>query len=197
MTNSQSSLPTLTVSRDFITEFVNSAPPCFALGLVEVGGQQTGILAMRPDCTIPAEAMAGGFNFGHGLIGTSDYVMSQFVFQFYDFAVYQALINPAKPMVQSIMGTMVEQGDYFFFAINSDNSTTVFRSKLGQENIAGIRTNMPMIKAATTTDEQYEQGLQAFALHPQPEGILLDWVCQDNLDYLALTKNPMEMCPVA
>ncbi len=196
MINHQTRLPVLTVSRDFMEDFTNCAPPCFALGLVEVGGRETGFLAMRPDRAIPAGSMAGGFNFGHSLVGTRDCVMSQFVFEFYGVAVYQALVNPAKPTARRILEIMVSRGDYFFFAIDPGNRVTAFRSELGQESLAGMRANLPMMQEATTSDEQYERGLRAFARDPKPEGILMDWVCRDNPNYLDLRKNPVELNPV-
>ena len=188
-------LSPLTVSRDFIREFIDAAAPCFAMGMVEIEGHQTGFLALRPDRTIPRDVMAHGFRFGHGLIGTSDYTICQFVFQFYGFATFQALVNPAKPTVKAILRQMVEQDDYVFFAVGSDHGATSFRSEPSGGDIAGLKANMPMIEAATTTDRQYLQGCESFSRNPEPRGTIVEWVCRDNPEFLDLTANPLVMEP--
>lgn len=66
-------LPTLTVNRTFINEFISASPPCFALGMVEARKKQCGFLALLPGETIPPEVSARGFNFGHVLLGNSNF----------------------------------------------------------------------------------------------------------------------------
>ena len=189
-------LPTLIVNKLFMAEFIHAAPPCFGLGLMEEEGQEIGFLAMRPDQTIPQEVTAGGFNLGHSLVGTSEYVLIQFVFEFYDFGRYYTLINPNNPLVQKVLSTMVESGDYFFLAINPDNSVTTFRASARHGDLAGLTANFPQIQSATTTDEQYRSGLAAFSKKPSPSGTLMNWVCRDNMDYLDLRVHRFELKPV-
>ncbi len=43
------SLPQLTINRSFMAEFLDADPPCFALGLVEVGDTRCALVALRPD----------------------------------------------------------------------------------------------------------------------------------------------------
>ena len=81
-------LPKLTVNGQFIRDFIAAESPCFALGLVEERKQQCGFLALRPDEVIPPEISAAGFNFGHALLGTAEFEVIQFVFQFYGFETY-------------------------------------------------------------------------------------------------------------
>lgn len=89
-------LPTLTVNRTFMREFVSADAPCFALGMVEERKRQCGFLALRPDKAIPPEVCDGGFCFGHTLVGNASFEVVQFVFEFYGFATYNALVNRNK-----------------------------------------------------------------------------------------------------
>ena len=78
-------LPKLTMNGQFIRDFIAMESPSFALGLVEERKRQCGFLALRPDEVIPPEISAAGFNFGHALLGTAEFEVIQFVFQFYGF----------------------------------------------------------------------------------------------------------------
>ena len=188
-------LPILTVNRDFMVEFLSSETPCFALGLLEVENRERGFLAMRPDKVIPPDVTDRGFNFGHGLLGTSHYEVIQFVFKFYGFGSYTILVNPNNLLVRTDLTTMVESGDYFFFALNANRSATSFRSEIGQEDLAGLKTNLLRIQNSTTTDAQYQAAVSSFAKNPQPAGTLLNWVCRDNREYLDLSENRLELNP--
>lgn len=189
-------LPKLTLNRAFMADFADADTPCFALGLVEVDGERTGFLALRPEETIPCEVLAQGFGFGHRLYGHQDSVLCQFVFDFYGFGRYIALVNPASPMVRHILEMMVHSADYHFFNLSPGNTVTAFRSEIGEENLAGMRDSLPVMQAVTTTDDQYEKGVQAFARNPDPPGTLMTWVCRDNPDYLDLTTNVLELPPL-
>lgn len=188
-------LPQFTLNRAFMVDFSEAEPPCFALGMVAVDGKETGFLAMRPKEAIPRHVMDQGFQFGHALYGTSQAVLAQFVFRFYGHALYQALVNPALPMVQNILMTMIAGGDYFFFALNPGDRVTAFRSEIDAHNLAGMRDNLPMMQTATTTHHEYERGARAFARNPAPEGTLMNWVCRDNPEYLDLVNNVATLNP--
>src|SRR5271166_2492732 len=92
---------------------------------------------------------------------------------------------------------MVESGDYFFFAINPNQSVTAFRSEIGQKNLAGLSANLGQIQGSTTTDGQYQRALAQFRRRPDAPGQVLNWVCRDNLSSLdtglrsRLPKSPM------
>ena len=180
MSNVYPFLPKLTMNGQFIRDFIAAESPCFALGLVEERKRQCGFLALRPDEVIPPEISALGFNFGHALLGTAEFEVIQFVFQFYGFETYNVLVNP---------------NDYFFFAVNPNRSVTAFRSEIGQEKLAGLSTNLRQIQRSTTTDTQYQRALARFRRHPDPPGQVLNWVCRDNVDYLDLTQDRLEMNP--
>ena len=188
-------LPILTVNRAFMAEFISAPPPCFALGLMEESKQELGFLAMRPDELIPSEITHGGFKLGHTLIGTSDYVVIQFVFEFYGFGRYHVLINPNNPVVQTVLSRMIKSGDYFFLSINPDQTVITFRARIMQGDLVGLKANFPQIQGADTTETQYLSALSVFSENPEPSGTVMDWVCQDNMDYLDLTSNRLDLNP--
>jgi hypothetical protein len=188
-------LPRLTVNRQFMSDFLAAESPCFALGMVEEHGRQRGFMALRPDATIPEAVTSGGFRFGHSLFGNAAYEVVHFAFEFYGFSTYNVLVNPNNPLVRTVLATMVESGDYFFFAISEDGHTTAFRSGLGQANLAGLSDHLPRIQRSATTDSQYRNAVAAFARNPQPPGVLLDWVCRDSLDYLDPAADRLELAP--
>ena len=144
-------------------------------------------LALRPAEVIPPEISGLGFNFGHALLGTTEFEVIQFVFHFYGFETYNMLVNPNNRLVKKVLMRMVESGDYFFFAINPNQSVTAFRSEIGQKNLAGLSTNLRQIQRSTTTDTQYRRALAQFRRRPDPPGQVLNWVCRDNLSYLDLS----------
>lgn len=188
-------LPTLTVNGTFMREFVSADAPCFALGLVEEGKRQCGFLALRPDKAIPPEVCDGGFRFGHTLRGNASFEVVQFIFQFYRFETYNALVNPNNPLARAILTAMVESGDYYF-ALISDGGATTFRSEIGQGNLAVLKSHLPRILHSKTTEAQYEKAVASFTRNPDPAGTLLRWVCQDDAEYLNLTEDRLELTPV-
>jgi hypothetical protein len=51
------------------------------------------------------------------------------------------------------------------------------------------------IRQSTTTESQYELARCAFEASPEPEGVLLNWVCRDNIDYLDLSEDRLDLTP--
>ena len=149
------SLPPLGVNRRFMSDFVSAATPCFALGIVEERERPSGFMGLRADEEIPPDISGAGFLFGHRLLGTAEHEVIQFSFHFYGFKTYNVLVTPNNPLVRVVLTMMVESGDYFFFALNSDGGLTAFRSELGEANLAGLTTNLPRIRRSATTDVQY------------------------------------------
>ena len=188
-------LPRLTVNRQFMGEFLAADAPCFALGMVEERKRRCGFLALRPEEAIPPDVTGAGFSFGHCLFGNAAFEVVQFSFHFYGFKTYNVLVNPNNPIVQTVLNTMIESGDYFFFALDSNSSVTTFRSEIGETNLCGLETNLPRIRRSTTTEAQYRQAISSFAKHPQPPGVLLHWVCRDNVACLDLAEDRLEMTP--
>ncbi len=187
--------PTLTVNHSFIREFIAVDAPCFALGMIEERQQQYGLLALRPGQAIPPQVTDRGLNFGHSLLGNDSFEVIHFAFEFYSFQTYNVLVNPNNPVVQSVLAHLIENSNYFFFALDPNNHVTAFRGEIGQDILIGLRANLARIQQSTTTPGQYKQGLIRFADNPHPEGVLLNWVCQDSIDYLDLTQDRMTLTP--
>lgn len=163
--------------------------------MVEVEGVECGLLALRPDKVIPAHITGKGFRLGHSVIGNDTFEVVHFAFEFYGFETYNVLLNPANPVVQAVLNRMVTTGDYFFFALDSDQSTTAFRSQIEETNLRGLKALMPRLRQSQTTEAQYQKTLAAFEKNPEPEGTLLTPVCQDNIAYLDLTHDRLDLTP--
>ena len=191
----QSQLTPLTLNRAFTQEFIDADPPCFAMGLVEERGQPCGLLALRPAEAIPSEVSDLGLNFGHALYGSATFEVLHFVFGFYGFQTYNVLVNPNNPLVQAVLTQMLEGGDYFFFALTPDNHVTTFRVEIGDDILTELTANLARIRNSTTTEGQYQRAVASFSKHPHPEGILLNWVCRSNLEYLDLTTDRVVLNP--
>ena len=108
MRNMNSVLPTLIVNSQLIRDFMAAPVPCCALGLVEEGNRSYSFLALRPHVPIPSGITAAGFNFGHALLGNSDFEVIQFAFEFYGFETYHVLLNPSNSVVQTVVNSMME-----------------------------------------------------------------------------------------
>jgi hypothetical protein len=169
--------PVLVVNRLFMQEFLAAEPPCFALGMVEERQRLCGMLALRLDKEMPAAIADDGFQFGHALFGNTTFAVLHVVFAFPGFQTYNVLINPNNPLVQAVLRMMLDDGDYFFFALNIQGHVTAFRADIGSDGLAVLHANRARLQHATTTEEQYQQALTSFAAHPEPAGILLQWVC--------------------
>jgi hypothetical protein len=114
---------------------------------------------------------------------------------FYGFAIYHVLLNPSNSLAKTVLTNMVESGEYFFFALAPNRRMTAFRSEIGDATLSGLIANLQRIRASTTTESQYNHALAQFRRHPSPPGHVLEWVCRDNLDYLDLTEDRLEMNP--
>jgi hypothetical protein len=187
-------LPTLTVNGTFMREFVSADAPCFAFGLVEEGNRRCGFVALRPGKAIPRDVSDRGFRFGHGLLGNDNFEVVHFGFEFYGFETYNALVNPNNPLSRAALTAMVESGGYFFFALDSNESVTAFRSEIGQGNLMMLKSNLARIRASTTTGAQYNKAVASFTRNPEPPGPLLRWVCRED-EYLNLAEDRLELTP--
>ena len=118
------------------------------------------------------------------------------MFNFYDHAFYAALVNPANPNVRRVLETMVDRGDYIFFVLGEDNRASAFRTELDSTNVAGISDNLPMMRMATTSSQEYEEGLKAYTQTLQDDCKLLNWACRDDPEYLNLKQNTVILPPV-
>ena len=121
--------------------------------------------------------------------------MVQFAFAFHGFATYNVRINPSDPGARSVLTTMIDTGDYFFLALDSDHRATAFRSDIGAANLVGLKANLSRIQGSVTTDVQYRQAVSQFEQHPNSPGTLLTWVCRDHLADLDPAPDPLVMNP--
>ena len=103
------------------------------MGIVEERQRLCGMLALRVDQEMPVTVANGGFEFGHALFGTTAFVVLHLVFAFPEFQTYNVLINPHNPLVQAVLRTMLDDGDYFFFALNTQGQITAFRRTSGSK----------------------------------------------------------------
>jgi hypothetical protein len=188
-------LPRLTINRRFMVAFLAEQTPCLALGLVEEGSDPCALIALRLNQALPRAVSAAGFRFGTAVLGARQWEVVHFAFEFYGFATYNVLINPSDPVARSVLTSMVETGDYFFFALDSDRQATAFRSDLGAANLAGLKANLSRLQQSATTDAQYRQAVSQFERHPDPPGPLLRWVCRDSMDSLDPAQDPLIMNP--
>ncbi len=188
-------LPTLTVNRRFMVDFIAKEPPCLAIGLVEVEGNQCAMITLRLNEALPREISAGGFAFGHALYGGGRSSWEVVHFGFYGFATWHVLINPSDPVARLVLSTMIRTGDYFFFTLDSDHSTTAFRSDVAPDNLIWLKANMARIQASTTTDAEYRQAVSSFARRPNPPGTMLTWVCRNNADISDLVEDTLTPRP--
>ena len=65
---------------------------------------------------------------------------------------------PGKPMI--------EGGDYLFFAIGPNETSTAFRADLGEDNVSPLKIKWARIQRSTTSVAAYEKatmGSDAFA----------------------------------
>lgn len=190
-------LPKLAAHRQFIDDFVAATAPCFALGMIEERKQKLGLLTLRPGKSIPQQITEPGFNFGHSLLGDAHFEVVHFAFDFYDFGTYNVLVNPNNPLVRAVLDMMVGTGEYFILVIGPNQGVTAFRSEIGKEGLTGLKDNLKRIKRSTTSDAQYQQALSKFQKCPDPPGQLLNWVCRDNIGYLDIASDRLEMTPAS
>jgi len=185
----------LTMNSRFIGEFISAPSPCFALGLVEEFGREHGFLALRPGEYIPDNVTDMGFRLGHVLVGTECFEVVQFMFEFYGFRTYNTLLNPNNPIVQTVLKTIVKEGDCFIFALGVNQSVTAFRNPLEEGDPYGLKANLPRILRSKTTEAQFQRVVLQFERKPDPPGKLLHWVCRDDESYLDLSKDRLELRP--
>jgi len=174
---------------------MDAEPPCSALGLVEENGQRSGFVALRLIEEISSEVAARGFQFGHSRLGGDAIEVVHFTFEFYGFGTWNIMINPNNPLVQAVRTRVLEDADYFFFALSPHGRATAFRSEVGQYVLSYVKANLPRLPGSTTTETRYDQACLSFAGSPRPPGPLLHWVRRDKTQYLDLSTDRLELNP--
>ena len=154
-------------------------------------------MALHLDADIPSEVTARGFRLGHSLLGGDAFEVIHLAFAFYGFRTWNLLINPNNPLVQAVLTRMFEDEDYFFFALSPTGRATAFRSEMGQDVLFYVKAHLPRLRHSTTTETQYDLACLAFASNPTPPGTLLHWACRDNIEFLDLSTDRLELNPVS
>ena len=192
-------LPSMTVNRAFMQALIAAETPCCGLGLVEVDQKKSGFVALRPGEVIPESSLSLGFNFGHSLYGNDQFAVVHFAFEFYRFKRYHALVNPSNPLIQVVLKTMLASRDYFFFSIEErSGSVTAFRNEIDNEVMESFQRDWPRIEASTTTKREYHQAVSGFIKDDTyPTGNLMHWLELDNLSYLDLRIDRLDLTPAS
>jgi hypothetical protein len=193
MSNVSPLLPKLALNRRFAQDLLAARAPSCGIGVVEERRQLYALLALRPGAIIPDGLSARGFEFGHALYGNARYEVIHFAFEFRGFDTYHVLLNPSDPLVRSVVQRMVDRGGYFILALDPCQRVTAFRAELGNNSLVSLVDNFPRIMLSSTTDAQYQKALAQFRRNPDPPGTVLEWVCREDLSYLDLTEDRIEL----
>jgi hypothetical protein len=186
-------LSKLTINGSLVGELMAAETPAFALGVVEERKSLCGMFALHLDSALPEEVSKQGFRFGHALIGNDNYIVVQFIFEFYGFARYEVLVNPSSPVVRHVLQRMVESGEYMFFAISREGRATVFKSEGSGSDLSGLQVNWPKILKADTSETQYAEAVAAF--ERRHDGEVMTWICRNEMEHLDLTDDRLELTP--
>jgi hypothetical protein len=165
--------------------------------MVEERKQRFAGLALRLDVPIPPDLSARGFNLGHSLWGSARFEVLHFAFAFPGFKTYHVLLNPNNPVVQAVVGSMIDRGGYFILAMGPERNITAFRADVGESDLIGLEDNIQRIRRSATTDAQYEAVLAQFRRRLHPPGPMLKWVCRDNSACLNPSLDPLELSPAS
>jgi len=183
----------LTFNEPFLRAFMDSEPPCAALGLVEQAGQARGFVAARINESLPVHAAQAGFDFGFEVLGNDRYQLLHFILDFPGLQPYDLLLNPSNPLVRKVVDVMRATSQYFFFVFE-EGEIAAFHETMSRQNLDWFDRYGDVVHTATTTPEEYERALRRFRpndgfLH----GRLLDWVCRENMAFLDLRENRHEV----
>jgi hypothetical protein len=154
------------------------------------------LLALRLNEVLPPAIADQGLAFGHALFGNTTFAVLHLVLAFPGFQTYNVLINPNNLVVQAVLRTMLDDGDSFVFALQPQGQVTAFRADSGSEGLVVLRAHRAGLQVSTTTDAYYQQALRSFAAHPDPAGILLQWVGRAAVAAVDLTTDRMALTPV-
>ena len=82
-------------------------------------------------------------------------------------------------------------------APSSTGRATAFRSEMGQDVLFYVKAHLPCLRHSTTAETQYDLTCLAFVSNPMLPGTLLHWACRDNLAFLDLSADRLELNPVS
>jgi hypothetical protein len=88
---------------------------------------------------------------------------------------------------------MIENTDYLFFVISSDNIATLYRASFTAEDFVGLKTNWARFKDAKYSPGRYERAVRRMPKEPNPPGSrFIEWVCRENPAYLNTSNYGMD-----
>lgn len=183
--------PPLTVNRGFMSALLDEDAPCLAPGIAVTEGSRCALIALRLDEPIPRSISGAKFEFGHALVGTKTSAVVHFAFSFSGFLTFHALLNPNNSIVQAVLAIMVDTGNYMFLAWYSDHAALAFLAPMDRESLSGLKANLPRLCKSRTTEAQYRSAFIHFEKDPQPPGVMLSWVCRDEMSALEPQRDPI------
>lgn len=186
----------LVMNRAFVQTLLAAEDPSGALGMIEENRQAFGLIALSPHEIIPAAVSSRGFELGHCVLGGDSFEVVQLTFEFRGFATYHLLLNPNSPVVRSVLGHVLDSGNYFILVLGADGDVQVFGSDVGEDSLIWLQAFLPRLLASRTTTEQYRRAVAAFARNPQPPGQVLQWICGDDAKHLDLCGDRVELSPM-
>lgn len=181
-------LPRLTLNGAFVQELLLAGPPALGLGVIEEGGKQSGVFALKLDGPLPNGA--SGFRFGHALYGKDCVEGIYFTFEFYGFAHYHALVDPCSPVVRGAIAKMLDAVELQFLVINTQGQASVFRGS----DPSMLRNDWPKIEAARDVDNAFERASAGFERQAVRKP-LLNWVCRNDVSQLDLSEDRLDLNP--
>lgn len=95
----------------------------------------------------------------------------------------------------SVLGHMLDSGNYFILVLGADGDVQVFGSDVGEDSLIWLQAFLPRLLASRTTAEQYRRAVAAFSRSPQPPGQVLHWICGDDVKYLDLSGDCVDLRP--
>ena len=188
-------LPYLKINRLHIAQLMAEPIGCFSLGILDDGSDEVGFIVIRPADEIPIENAQNGFAFGHSVIGPEKSPVLHFAFNFYGHKTFHGLVATGNEMAKRVVRKMIQRDDYFFMVINPDERVVTFRSKGKFGDLAGLKLNQENYNDSYCDIDHYELVNTAFCSNPNPPGEVLRWVCRDNLEYLDLDLDVVQMNP--
>lgn len=187
------SRPQLTTNSRLMRDFIALTTPRCALGLLEENGAIGAFFAVCPTQTIRARDARVTFSHGHAIWGWPGREVLQFGFTFFEHFTLNVLVNPANVAVQRALTVMLARRHYFVIAIRPEHRPTVFRADLTRDSFERLTAFGRRAHCSAATETEYQDIVKQFRKKPTPQGEVLEWVCRDDVEYLDLAHNRIDM----
>ena len=183
-------LPSLIFNGTFLESFVNETPSCAALGIVEIRGEKKGFLAINTE-PLADSTTQNGFDLGIQFLGKTDFLTLHLILNFNQDCIFDVLLNLNAEVSKSVLRLWEQTGDYFFFLINNGGGLTAF----SQDISSAWYDNkyFDIIAKAKNSKSQYDKAVKDFKNKNMGHGMFLDYIYQNNIEYLDLEENRFEV----